>query len=288
LLTKLPNQKQVLVTVKKAMLVGVGVMCLLAILQFIKNSSVGGLWYFLGERSLSVTTPGVSTFLFWGREHIRPYAFFSHPNSLAGYLGASLLVVPMPTILWILVLVVILITNSWNALIALFVVLALKRSLLGYLRRDLKGSLVFVFLLFNFLFYAISWVKAPEVLISAQRGLTGRMFLTKEVMTHTFSFLPFGLGAGNEVLATAGSNWFWTPQPVHNLLLILFADFGLGLLVIGYWLFEVVKKLVKLPHGMELIGFVFLTGMFDHYWWTLSQNLLLIPILLYIMKNNHD
>ena len=289
ILTNWPNQKRVLVVVKKAMLVGLGLMCLLVIWQFFKNSSVGGLWYFLGERSFSVTTPGISTFTFWGQEHVRPYAFFSHPNSLAGYLGASLLVLPMPAILWVLVVVVILMTNSWNTIFAMAIcfVFVLKRPLPWRMaRRGLKDSLVFAFLSLNFLFYAISWVRAPDVLVSAQRGLEGRMFLTREVLSQTVSLLPFGLGAGNEVLTTAQSNFFWTPQPVHNLLLILFVDFGLLVFVICFLLFEFVNKIGKYRDGVVLLMFVSLTAIADHYWWTLSQNLLLIPVLLYIITSS--
>ena len=285
LLTQLPNQKKVLGVVKKAFLVGLCLMSLLAVWQFIKNGSVGGLWYFFGERTFSVTTPGISTFVLWGREHIRPYAFFSHPNSLAGYLGVSLLVVPMPVVLWVVVLVVILMTNSWNALIAVVIVLILKRSLPWRMaRRGLMKLVVWGFVLFNLVFYLLSWISAPDVLISAQRGLAGRLFLTKEVLTQIVSLLPFGLGAGNEILATAQSNFFWTPQPVHNLLLILFADFGFLIFVICYLVHRWMDLLSKQKGGFELLLFVLLTGIFDHYWWTLPQNLLLIPVLLYIIN----
>jgi len=197
----------------------------------------------------------------------------------------SLLVVPMPVVLWVVVLVVILMTNSWNALIAVVIVLILKRSLPWRMaRRGLMKLVVWGFVLFNLVFYLLSWISAPDVLISAQRGLAGRLFLTKEVLTQIVSLLPFGLGAGNEILATAQSNFFWTPQPVHNLLLILFADFGFLIFVICYLVHRWMDLLSKQKGGFELLLFVLLTGIFDHYWWTLPQNLLLIPVLLYIIN----
>lgn len=285
ILINLPNQKNVLMVVKKALTVGLGLASLLAIWQFMLNRSVGGPWYLWGERAFLVTTPGISTFMLWGKEYIRPYSFFSHPNSLAGYLGASLLVVPMPAILKSVVLLVLLLTNSWNAIIALFVVFILKRGS-PHWGRPLKKSLVFVFLLFNFSFYLLSWFFTPDVLVSAQRGIVGRMFLTKEVLLQAGSFLPFGLGAGNEVLATVQSNFFWTPQPVHNLLLILFVSFGLLIFPICYLACRQASLLIRKKKGLDLVTFLLITSTLDHYWWTLPQNLLLLPVLFYMITSN--
>ena len=57
---------------------------ILAILQFIKGSTLG-LWI-LGERTFTVSTPGIAKFDFQGVQFLRPYATFSHPNALAGFI----------------------------------------------------------------------------------------------------------------------------------------------------------------------------------------------------------
>ena len=59
--------------------------CFLAWLQFIKQGSAGGLWYFLGERSFNIFTPNIAK-VFFGDLILRPYATFSHPNVLGGWL----------------------------------------------------------------------------------------------------------------------------------------------------------------------------------------------------------
>ena len=63
------------------LLIPAGYSCVLAIWQFFNHGSVGGLWYFLGERAFTFDTPGISP---W-----RPYATFSHPNVLMGFLVVS-------------------------------------------------------------------------------------------------------------------------------------------------------------------------------------------------------
>ena len=55
---------------------------LLSIWQFIKQSSVGGLWYFFGERTFNISTIGIST-VNLDQQILRPYAVFPHPNVLA-------------------------------------------------------------------------------------------------------------------------------------------------------------------------------------------------------------
>lgn len=59
---------------------------ILAIGQVMQQGSLGGLWYFLGERSFSAETPGIANAVLNGALVLRPYATFPHPNVLAWYL----------------------------------------------------------------------------------------------------------------------------------------------------------------------------------------------------------
>ena len=59
---------------------------LLAIAQFISQGSLGGAFYYLGERTFTSQTPGIANASINGELLLRPYATFSHPNVLAGYL----------------------------------------------------------------------------------------------------------------------------------------------------------------------------------------------------------
>ena len=57
----------------------------LSIIQFVSKHSVQGIFYYFGERLLTLSTPGVAKATMQGVEFLRPYGTFSHPNSLAGF-----------------------------------------------------------------------------------------------------------------------------------------------------------------------------------------------------------
>ena len=63
----------------------------LSFLQFINQRSIGGLFYYLGERTFGAQTPGIADASINGQLFLRPYATFSHPNVLAGFLVVAML-----------------------------------------------------------------------------------------------------------------------------------------------------------------------------------------------------
>ncbi len=65
---------------------------LLVIAQFMLQGSVGGIFYFLGERAFSAQTPGVAAASLNGALVLRPYGTLPHPNVLAGYILVGALV----------------------------------------------------------------------------------------------------------------------------------------------------------------------------------------------------
>jgi len=71
---------------------------IIAIAQFFLQHSVGGLLWFLGERTFDITTLGIariqlllpSVFRLPSSEYLRAYATFPHPNVLGGFLTVTL------------------------------------------------------------------------------------------------------------------------------------------------------------------------------------------------------
>ncbi|PIU37363.1 hypothetical protein COT02_01250, partial [Candidatus Roizmanbacteria bacterium CG07_land_8_20_14_0_80_34_15] len=57
----------------------------ISLTQLINKHSVQGIFYYFGERLLTLSTPGVAKASIQGAEFLRPYGTFSHPNSLAGF-----------------------------------------------------------------------------------------------------------------------------------------------------------------------------------------------------------
>ncbi|HEX8932217.1 MAG TPA: hypothetical protein VF810_03625, partial [Patescibacteria group bacterium] len=70
---------------KLALLLSCGVIfeSLLAISQFLRQGSLGGIFYYFGERLFSGITPGIANASINGVLILRPYGTFSHPNVLA-------------------------------------------------------------------------------------------------------------------------------------------------------------------------------------------------------------
>lgn len=69
----------------------------LALAQVILGHSVGGLMYYLGERTVSVGQPSIALATFMGETVLRAYGTFGHPNVLAGWLLiATLIILKLP------------------------------------------------------------------------------------------------------------------------------------------------------------------------------------------------
>ena len=195
---------------------------ILAILQFIKGSTLG-LWI-LGERTFTVSTPGIAKFDFQGSQFLRPYATFSHPNALAGFI--LLVLCSMYYVLrgkhklskFVLLFgsLAIFLTMSRTAILAglgLLAVLVNKRWLI------LMGVIIVVvspilFIRFSSLlnFDSLTLIRREEL-----AGNALEMFLKNPL---------FGVGLNNFIPAVAsdlitGPNRFL--QPVHNIFLLAFS-----------------------------------------------------------------
>ena len=66
---------------------------LIAVTQFLKQASLGGVFWWLGERTFNAGTPGIAKAIVNGQLIMRPYATFPHPNVLAGFVLVSLILI---------------------------------------------------------------------------------------------------------------------------------------------------------------------------------------------------
>src|SRR5690606_28198779 len=75
-------------------------------------------------------------------------------------------------------------------------------------------------------------------------------------------------------------------QPVHNIFLLLLAETGIFIFgIVIYYFYMTTKLLYKNKTALILLSVIVLTGFFDHYWLTLQQNVLLIPVVFGLLKN---
>lgn len=245
----------------------------LAIGQFVGGKSLG-LWI-LGEREISLSTPSIAKFNWYGQIILRPYGTFPHPNVLAAFMVLS-----MPMIAFL----------SKSKLITLGLgvistILSFSRSatalLLGlgliFLRKKLKILVVilaitlpFLYVRFNsaFNFDSLSLSRREQLILVALEQIKKEPLL--------------GIGLNNFIPQVASSNLLPGPsrflQPVHNIFLLTLAETGLigfmGLLILlGLPVIKLFQKWDQPFSKLLLLSWVevFLLGMFDHYFLTLPQ-----------------
>lgn len=254
----------------------------LAVYQFISGHAFQGIFYFLGERYFHLGTIGIAKIVFSGKEFLRSYGTFSHPNSLAGFY---------------LLLYTFLLTEKVqkqdfllkNVLLLIFTVLVF----ISFSKAAI-AVLIFITLIFQLRqksFCRICVIARLLVLIvcggifflgqTDPLSLAKRIELSSQALKIIKYHLLFGVGLNNYLLAQTNFNSRYFGlfnQPVHNLFLLVFAE--IGLLDLGLLTIMIKNHLWKLlKKNYLLILAIVLTGMVDHYWWSLTQNFFLTAVV---------
>ncbi|HSA84490.1 MAG TPA: O-antigen ligase family protein [Patescibacteria group bacterium] len=287
---------------------GIGVIgqSCLAIAQFIKQGSLGGIFYWLGERLFTGSTPGIANVSLNGELILRPYATFSHPNILAGFLliVMTALLFTMPLVkrvekaVWFVALLfgssALLLTMSrvafllWTGLLVVVFLRHVQRLLVRFL---IAGALLILFVSFlvatplGSRFLQTSFTEEALVQRGDLMRASGELFLQQPII---------GIGFGNFLpeLATIA-----TPlplhaylQPVHNIFLLILSETGIvGIGVFVWFLTQTYKRLFSLIRKKQalfprlfvvLLSMILILGSFDHYFLTLQQGQLLFALII--------
>lgn len=271
---KIANIKKIL---RIALLAAVVFSCFLGIAQFLTGSSLG--FWVLGERSFSVATPLVSKFNFYDRIFLRPYATFSHPNMLAGFLLVTLpLLLSIPSkSLWafkimlsFLISSTVFITFSRPGLILISIYLAvLFKRLWKFLAilAVLTAPLIVVRFASIFTFDTLAVLRREQL-----SNFAFRLFLENPF---------FGVGLNNFINSLASSEVLVGTsrflQPVHNIFLLSLSETGIiglsgFLAMLGTALIINLKRNLLFNKALcaSMLIMIFL-GLFDHYFLTLPQ-----------------
>ncbi len=282
---------------------------LLAFVQFALQRNVGGIFYFLGERVFTASTPHIAVFSTGEHVLLRPYASFPHPNVLAFFLFVTftfalfqffLVKQRVDKVFFTLILFL-----SGSALLLTFsrVVVLLFFFCLGYFlikKRRMPIILPIVgSLLLYFGIYANRFFNSALLL----RDSLFRFDLIAVFLDIISSHFLFGVGLLNffyyestlqkEVTATF-------LQPVHNIFLLVLVQVGvLGLLLFLYFLFKTGMRLYGLMSVendahirafYRVVMFLFVSmlviGCFDHFLLTLQQGQFLFATIMGLAWTN--
>ena len=270
----------------------------IAFIQFNLQKTTGGALFLLGERSFTATTPGIATFTIFGRELLRPYSVFPHPNAMAGFLGVGFFLLlfglskksktsfyyRLSLVIAFLTLILSISHGAWISFVLAGLVLVFVKGNQSVFRR-LYISTVVVVIAISLLLPTAS----DKLLSSLDYGeeVNHRLHLTKVSGSLIAENAIIGVGEGNYILGLAENADFpklsWWLQPVHNIYLLAFSEIGLiGLGLFVLLLLAVASKAILKDKRMLLAAFLFVvfTGFFDHYWVTLQQTQILFVVLM--------
>ena len=257
---------------------------LIGLTQVILQKTVGGPLFYLGERSFTSQTPGISLVSIFGKSAMRAYSTFSHPNSFAGFVVVSFLILlsfKKQKNLYVVVVLSLLLTLSLNALIGVLVVGAIfliDKNFPKFIRK-IKQNLPALLISSSLLFGALSGEFTKNIFLEdtykeriVLAGKAVEVFVKKPIL---------GVGLNNYFYETK------SVQPPHNVYLIVLSECGLvGVLILYFFLTKLLNRKLN-KYLLVAIIFVLTTSLFDHYWFTLQQNGLILSVLLGLSIRNY-
>ena len=282
---------------------------LLAFLQYFNQASINGIFYFFGERNFNAQTPGIANASINGQLFLRPYATFSHPNALAGFLVVAMLYL--------------LLISSKGKQKILLISIALGTLALVL---SLSRTAIFIWLIYLIVLFGVSLAEKYKkqfskakllivifstvivlaiLLLIFQNSFVLQRFLSTKIFDESIvqrselvgqSFVMFqkspllGIGINNFYNNLSFSNSqlnFTLIQPVHNIFLLVLSETGIiGVCVFLYVLWKTFVKTMqkqlqeKRRYLFLLVFSVVFLGLFDHYFLTIQQGQLLFSVVL--------
>ncbi len=284
----------------------------LTVAQYINQGSIGGALYLLGERSFNSQTPGIANASINGQLFLRPYATFSHPNVLAGYLlifmtlivfylrqkffkqqnifvyfaltfGSLALFLTMSRIsifAWALFLISVSAHSFWKKTR----MVSRKKTFL----QPIKSRILFLLLLIIAVFIFTFPIGLRLFRFNfSDKSIVQREALIKDSIAMFQKNPVFGVGLNNFLVGLPTVQKQHKDdlyiQPVHNIYLLVLSETGaVGLIIFLYFLWNTYQR-PKKNTNVELLALFFLIlflGLFDHYFLTLQQGQIMLAILL--------
>ncbi|MCL6096902.1 MAG: O-antigen ligase family protein [Patescibacteria group bacterium] len=283
----------------------------LTIAQYLNQGSIGKALYLLGERSFNSQTPGIANASINGELFLRPYATFSHPNVLAGYLLVFMTLIIFYSkqkffehqnvfVYFSLALgtLALFLTMSrvsifaWSAAVLFFLahsfwkktrMVSTKKTYSHPIKNKIFLLLFLIITLFIFTFPI--GLRLFQFSFSEQ-SVTQRETLIKDSVIMFQKNPVFGVGLNNFLISLPAMQKQYKEdlyiQPVHNIYLLILAETGaVGLTIFLYFLWNTYKRLKKNTNVelLALFSLILSLGFFDHYFLTLQQGQLLIVII---------
>ena len=255
-------------------------------MQFVFQKSLG-LW-FLGERNFSVDTPSIAHVYIFGKQLLRPYGTFPHPNVAAAFFVVSFIILSAQRrfkakksniFAMAVSFLAALLTFSKGSAVAFFI------SLVVLVKKPLHLTIVLLIMaLVAFMFFK----NLPEAQVVS---IAERLVLSQVAIEIIYKNPLFGVGSANFVHTISSIKLFSIADirliaPVHNVFLLIFAEEG----IIGLFLFIMLLygafKNISARWQFALVAVVIVFLSVDHFLWTLQQGRFLFWLsIAYILRS---
>lgn len=274
----------------------------LSIVQFLTQSSLGGVFYYVGERTFSQVTPGIALSEIGGTLLLRPYGTLPHPNVLAGYLllGSALLLYAkkQTTQLWqrmwfsaVILLSFFVVLLSLSRLSIVLFLGMLFAFYVSYKKKGNKAVGISLLIVISMVLVLAPFLSERYTSLTfGSASVQERLFLLRASvsMIHENPFIGVGLNhflVSLPEFITHGTSIFLL-QPVHNVFMLILSEGGV-LMFLSFFLVigSVSKHILRSARDTRvtvfvLVGLVVAIGMVDHYLLTLQQGQLLLGFVL--------
>lgn len=277
---------------RQLLAVGVGFIPVigLGMAQFWLQTSWGSKW--LGLATHLAIEPGASVVVGEFGRWLRAYGSFPHPNILGGYLVLLILISALGIKLeqyrwfwlWLggLSSVMLILTFSRSAWLGLLLALIVGWN---YFRDDRLRIWIGVVSLVTVITVGLMWpliIGRTQVIgAQEQRSVSERVSGWRDALQVWRTQPWLGVGAGNYTVAlqrTFPGAPSWTYQPVHNLGLLVLAEFGL--IGLGIILAGLGRMVIVVERPWWWVAPLAVIGLFDHYFLTLYPGWLLLGLWL--------
>lgn len=275
-----------------------GIMCgaviqlFLTLTQLSTRQSIQGIMYWLGERQFSIATPSIAKAVIAGKEFLRPYGTFSHPNSLAGF--------------YLLVYTFVLTQKNTIQSTLRFLLLLISSALVII---SFSRAAIVVYAVVNLVYFLqipsrCKWCVVAKVSVAVfllmiafsisgdMRSYEKRLDFTHKAISIILQNPSVGTGLGGYLIAQHEYPQrfpIFFEQPVHSIYLYTIAQLGIpfSFLIFSYFVLYI-RSFLRYSSFVLPILVVATTGAVDHYWLTLPQNLFLSATIFGILIATYE
>lgn len=274
------------------------IQALLAIGQFIYQKTFA--WKWLGLAAHDPATLGTAVVESIGTRYLRAYGAFDHPNILGAYLAVALLLFLIwqiqraaeqqnmilwrrliPHVFFITVFVALFFSFSRAAWLAFTIGVitlwgtAFAKKNFSAKKLMLRFSLITIILIsiFGGRYFSLLTTRMSDDTRLEQKSINERLSSYQEAREIISNQPFFGVGIGNYALALrdelSPDAPAWSLQPVHNALLLIFAELGIfGALLVVIIILNFLWRLVKDPGNIYFLPILFsliIFSLVDHW-----------------------